>query len=97
MKELIKFRISKIDKKVLAWKAKLTGLSLSEFCRRAALSIQIKARLTEDEILCYITLNNYANNFTRIANFMKNRDMESLAEECLATSSLIKEHLEKFK
>lgn len=97
MKEIIKFRISKIDKKVLARKAKLSGLSLSEFCRRAALNIEIKTRLTEEETTCYRTLIDYANNFTRIANIYKSRDMISLREECLATSLLIKTHLEKFK
>jgi|SRR5699024_9299032 len=95
--EIVKFRISRLYKKVLERKARLAGLSLSEFCRRAAFRIEIKARLTEEEIVCYTTLINYANNFTRIANFMKNRNMEMLAGECLETSKLIKEHLEKFK
>lgn len=97
MKDVVKFRISRLDKKVLSRKAKSSGLSLSEFCRRAALGIEIKNRLTEDEITCYLTLINYTNNFSRIANFIKNRNMKKLAEECLATSSLIKEHLKKFK
>ena len=73
--EIVKFRVSKLDKKVIQHKAAKCGLSVSEFLRRAAFDKEIKTRLTEEEIRCYQTLSNYADNFRRISNLFKAGDV----------------------
>ena len=91
-----KFRCSIYEKKLLKIKAKKAGLSLSEFCFRAAFDKEITARLTEDEIEAYKTLSNYSRNFTLIGNMYRKRNPQ-LTKEVYALSKALKEHLNNFK
>jgi len=92
----IKFRISLFDKKILKLKAKKSGLSLSEFCRKTVFEKEVKERLTEEQIQFYKMLIKYHNNFKSIGNLFKNKDplfskkVNELAEE-------IKTHLNNYK
>lgn len=94
---IIKFRVSKIEKKIIERKARLAGLSVSEFLRRIALDKEIKSRLTDEEIDCYKTLTKYADNFRRISNFFKLGDVENTKIVTLETSKLIREHFTKLQ
>ena len=95
-KEIIKFRCTRIDKKRLKIRAKRAGLTVSEFCRRAALDVKIKERFSDEQIVFYKTLVRYHNNFRSVANLYKNKspmfskELENLALE-------IKERLQDFK
>ncbi len=72
--EFIKFRCSIYEKKMLYIRAKQSGLSISEFCRRAIYEKEIKERLSDDQIEIYKTLLKYHNNFKAIGNMFRKRD-----------------------
>lgn len=95
--QILKFRVTDIEVKLIKYKAKKAGLDVSEFLRRLAFEKEIRARLTPEEIKCYHTLIEYANNFRRIANLIKKNDQKQLKKEVLETAELIKKHLEKLK
>ena len=95
--QIIKFRVSKIEQRIIQKKSEKAGLSVSEFLRRLALEKEIKSRLTSEEIECYKTLSKYADNFRRISNLFKLGDVTSVKSESLETSKLIRNHIEKFK
>ena len=95
--EIIKFRVSKIEQRIIQKKSEKAGLSISEFLRRLALEKEIKSRLTSEEIECYKTLSKYADNFRRISNLFKLGDVTGVKNESLETSILIRNHIEKFK
>ena len=58
-------------------KARRSGLSLSEYCRRAAFDDRIIERLSEDQIAMYKMLVEYRNNFIRIGNMYKRNGPET--------------------
>ena len=95
--EIIKFRVSKIEQRIIQKKSEKAGLSVSEFLRKLALEKEIKSRLTSEEIECYKTLSKYADNFRRISNLFKFGDITGVKNESLETSKLIRNHIEKFK
>ena len=95
--QIIKFRVSKIEQRIIQKKSEKAGLSVSEFLRRLALEKEIKSRLTSEEIECYKTLSKYADNFRRISNLFKLGDVTGVKNESLETSKLIRNHIEKFK
>tara|TARA_R110000765_G_scaffold147906_2_gene250410 strand:- start:368 stop:727 length:360 start_codon:yes stop_codon:yes gene_type:complete len=92
----IKFRCSLFEKKLLRIKAKKSGLSLSEYCRRAALGDKIIERLTEEQIDIYKMLIQYATNFKLIGNMFRKRNPR-LAEEVTKLAVEIRDHLKNFK
>ena len=94
--EIVKFRCSLFEKKLLKIKAKKSGINLSEFCRRSALDVKIIERLSEEHIQLYKMLINYHNNFKSIGNLYKNKDPK-LIEEINRVTSEIKFHLTQFK
>ena len=65
-REFVQFRCSVFEKKLLKVRAKKSGLSISEYCRRAAFDDRIIERLSEDQIEAYKLLVQYQNNFKRI-------------------------------
>ena len=91
-----KFRCSIYEKKLLKIKAKKAGLSLSEFCFRAASNKEITARLNDDEIEAYKILSSYSRNFTLIGNMYRKQNPK-LTSEVYALAKEIKEHLNNFK
>lgn len=95
--KFIKFRVSALEKKLIQKKAENAGLPVAEFLRRLALDLELKNKLTEEEIKCYLTLTKYANNFTKIGNLFKLGDVTGVKEETIKTAYLIKEHLKKLK
>ncbi len=94
--EIIKFRCSIYEKKLLRIKAKRSGLTLSEYFRRVALEQKITERLTEEQIDIYKMLINYHNNFKSIGNMFTKRNPK-LTEMVYGLANEIKGHLKNFK
>lgn len=93
--EIIKFRCTTYEKKLLSIKAKSAGLTLSEYFRRVAFEQKVVERLSDSEIEIYQTLVKYHNNFKAISNLFKKKN-PSLTQEVLKLAKEIKEHLKKF-
>lgn len=94
--DCVKFRCSIYEKKMLKIKAKNSGLTISEFCRRAAFEKEIKERLSEDLIENYKTLVKFHNNFKSIGNMFRKKDPK-LTKEVYKLAHEIKNHLQKVK
>ena len=95
-RECVQFRCSVYEKKLLKVKAKKSGLSISEYCRRAAFDDRIIERLSEDQIEAYKLLVQYQNNFKRIGNMFRKRNPK-LADEVNQLAKEIREHLLSFR
>jgi hypothetical protein len=95
-KEFVQFRCSIYEKKLLKIKAKKSGLSISEYCRRAAFDNRIIERLSEEQIEVYKMLVRYQMNFKRIGNMFRKRDPK-LADEVVQLASEIRKNLLSFK
>lgn len=93
--QLVKFRCTTYEKKLLAAKAKLCGLSLSEYLRRAAMTQTTVERLSDEEIEIYQMLAKYHNNFKSIGNMFRKKSPK-LTEMVYETAKQIKEHLKRF-
>ncbi len=93
-RELVKFRCSVYEKKLLQVKAKRSGLSLSEFCRRVTSEKDIKERLSEDHLEIYKSLVKFHNNFKWIGNMFRKKDPK-LSEAVYKIAEEIKLHLQK--
>ena len=83
---MIKFRVTELELQIIKLKISKTGLSISEFMRRTSLGIEMKNKLTEDEVICYQNLSKFADNFRRISQLFKLGDITKMKEECLNTS-----------
>jgi len=94
--QLVKFRCTSYEKKLLITKAKRCGLSLSEFLRRCAMEQTITERFSDEEIEAYKMLVKYHNNFKSIGNMFKGKN-DGLTKMVYAVAKEIKEHLKKFK
>ncbi len=95
-KEFIQFRCSIYEKKLLKVKAKKSGLSISEYCRRAAFDDRIVERLSQEQIEVYKMLVKYQMNFKRIGNMFRKRNPK-LADEVVQLANEIRKHLYNFK
>ncbi len=95
-KEIIKFRCTIYEKKILKVKAKKSGLTLSEYCRKIAFEEKITERLTDEQIDIYKMLVTYHNNFKSIGNMFHKRNPE-LTKTVLELANEIKNHLKKFE
>lgn len=93
--EIIKFRCTTYEKKLLTLKAKAAGLTLSEYFRRVAFEQKIVERLSDSEIEIYQMLVKYHNNFKAISNLFKKKN-PNLSKEVLEVARAIKEQLKKF-
>ena len=93
--KVVRFRCTTYEQKLLKVKARKTGLSLSEYCRRATFDDKIVERLTEEQIELYQTLVKYKINFKRIANMFKKHNPK-LANEVLRLAEEIQIHLNSF-
>jgi hypothetical protein len=94
--ELIKFRCSIYEKKLLKIKAKKSGLTLSEYCRMSTMEQRIIERLSDEHIDLYKTLIKYHNNFKAIGNMFKKRNPK-LTETVYQLANEFKELLKDFK
>ena len=92
-----RFRVSPLEHQIIKNKISKTGLSISEFMRRLSLELELKNKLTDDEVECYKNLSKFADNFRRISNLFKIGDVTGMKNETLETSRIIKKHLEKLK
>lgn len=92
--EWIKFRCSIYEKKMLKIKAKQSGITLSEFCRKSIYEKDIKERLSDDHIEIYKTLVKFHNNFKSIGNMFRKRDPK-LSKAVYDLADEIKVHLKK--
>lgn len=93
-REIVKFRCSVYEKKLLHVKAKRSGLSISEFIRRVALEKDIKERLSEDHVDIYKSLVKFHNNFKWIGNMFRKKDPK-LSVTVYKIAADIKLHLQR--
>jgi len=93
--DLVKFRCTIYEKKLLNIKAKQSGLSLSEYIRRSLFEQEITERFSDEHIEIYKMLIKYHNNFKSIGNMYKKRNPK-LTQEVYALANDIKTHLKKF-
>ena len=94
--EFVQFRCSIYEKKLLRVKADRSGLSISEYCRRAAFDDRIIERLTQEQIEMYKMLSRYETNFKLIGNMFRKRNPK-LADEVVQLASEIRGHLLSFR
>ena len=94
--DLVKFRCSVYEKKLLKIKATSCGLTLSEYMRRSLFEKEITERFTEEHITIYKMLIKYHNNFKSIGNMYRKRNPK-LTEEVYDLANEIKAHLKKFQ
>lgn len=94
--ELVKFRCSVYEKKLLKVKAQSCGLTLSEYIRRTVFEQTITERFSEEHIELYKMLIKYHNNFKSIGNMYKKRNPK-LTETVYDLADEIKAHLKKFQ
>jgi len=94
--DLVKFRCSIYEKKLLKVKATSCGLSLSEYIRRSLFQKEITERFTDEHIELYKMLIKYHNNFKSIGNMFKKRHPK-LTQEVYDLANEIKTHLKKFQ
>ena len=94
--EFVQFRCSIYEKKLLRVKADRSGLSISEYCRRAAFDDRIIERLTQEQIEMYKMLLRYETNFKLIGNMFRKRNPK-LVDEVVQLASEIRKHLLSFR
>lgn len=94
--DLVKFRCSIYEKKLLKVKAKRSGLTLSEYIRRSLFEKEITERFTDEHIKLYKMLIKYHNNFKSIGNMYRKRNPK-LSETVYDLANEIKTHLKKFQ
>ncbi|HMB63890.1 MAG TPA: mobilization protein MbpA [Eudoraea sp.] len=95
-RQFVQFRCTVFEKKLLKVKARKSGLTISEYCRRAAFDDRIIERLTEEQIEVYKMLVKYENDFKRIGNMFRKRNPK-LADEVVQLANEIRQHLFNFK
>lgn len=93
----IEFRVTHIEYFKIQNKALKSGNTISEFLRNTAMDYSLCHKLTDDEIIVYKLLNQYADHFRRISNLFKLGDTSGVKEACIETSKLIRNHLNKLK
>ena len=96
----ISFRVSNIEKKAITMAAKETGLSTSEFARRAALNMKVTLRFSPEEMEVYKNLHIFHRNFKAISNLVKSdyfRKNDTILLELEEMIKQLKAHLEKFE
>lgn len=95
-KEIIKLRVTPLEKAIIQKKSENSGLSMSAYCRNTSLGRKIGYCLTEEELEVYRDLSKFRADFIRLANFFRTKNPE-LEQEIQNTSKLLKEHLNKFR
>lgn len=93
--KIIMFRASTLEKRIIENRAKATGITTADFCRRSALNKEVGYRLTPDEIEVYKSLTQTKVNFSRISNLI--RDRKDIAAEVRQVIDIINRHLIKLQ
>ena len=94
--DLVKFRCTVYEKKLLKVKSKRSGLSLSEYIRRSLFDQEITERFSDEHIQLYKMLIKYHNNFKAIGNMYRKLNPK-LVETVYNLADEIKTHLKKFQ
>ena len=94
--DLVKFRCTVYEKKLLKVKSKRSGLSLSQYIRRSLFDQEITERFSDEHIQLYKMLIKYHNNFKAIGNMYRKRNPK-LVETVYNLADEIKTHLKKFQ
>lgn len=92
----IELRVTKLEKKLLEKRASESGLSVSEYLRRAGFGQKIGYKLTPEELDIYKDLHQFHRNFTALSNFFKVNHPE-LYKESQSLIDEIKGHLKKLE
>lgn len=90
----IEVRVSTFDKKIIQINAKKAGLSISQYLIDCALHRVIQPPHSEERIQAYSLLAKYSNNFTSIANLIKNSKAPEVLEAVDKVANEIRTHLE---
>lgn len=88
--EIIKFRCSKVEKKIITSLAQQCGISLSNYCRQQAKKGKVFAipKLSSSEVEYFKVLKYYSVNFNRMSNLIKNKDPSLVNEIRLLVNQL---------
>ena len=89
------FRVYALEKQAILLSAERSGLSVSDYMRRACLGTTLTSRLSEEEVSLYRMLITYRNNFARISTLVKER--REFADELQDVIHRIDHHLKKFQ
>jgi len=77
----IEIRLSYFERLGIQMNAEKAGLSISEYVRDCAMSRQITARRTPQELEAYQNLANFKTNFSRISNLVNAKEEPLLKSE----------------
>lgn len=93
---IIKFRVSLVESLLIKKAADECSMTLSNFIRLRALSLQVKPRLSIAEIEIFTTLTKFSENFRKIEIYLdKSGDVSSLREDVIEARDAIQKHLRK--
>jgi len=79
---IIMIRLSPAERIIIANRAKVAGVSASEWFRLAAKKAAVKARLTKEEVGYLRSLSGMANNFNQLVKLAHTQGLISLVTEC---------------
>lgn len=94
--EKIELRVSKLEKKLLEKRADESGISVSEYLRRAGLGQKIGYKLTPEELEVYKDLHIFHRHFSNLSNLFKN-GYPAFWTEAQKLMQEIKYHLKKIE
>ena len=95
-KQRLEMRISSLEKEILKKKAAHAGLSVADYCRRAALNQKVTYKLTAEELEVYKELHRFRSNFVNLSNLIKRND-PALSDEMKAAAVAVTNHLKKLQ
>jgi len=95
--QIIKIRVSLLDKELIKINALKAGLSVSQFIIDCALHRVVIPPPSEERITAYTELSKFHRNFTYISNLIKNRNMHEVGLEVSKVSKELCHHLEFIK
>ena len=91
--EIIMFRATKLEKKLIQNKAKSINLSTAKYCREICLEHKVRNQMPEEVLTAFKDLHQYHNNFKKIHNLLKNKDSD-FAKKVMNTANEIKKSIE---
>jgi len=95
--QIIKIRVSVLDRELIKINANKAGLSVSQYMIDCAIHRVIIPPPSEEMKEAYTHLANYKRNFTYISNLIKNRNAPELAYQIMQLTNQISEHLDYIK
>ena len=95
--QIIKIRVSVLDKTLIQMNAKKAGLSTSQFMIDCALSRVISPPPSEERMRAYAELVKFHRNFTYISNLIKNRNNPEMYRQIHLLVAELLDHLKTIK